>query len=120
MILFAALEIACANFHKQNGMGCPITHPVSRLVRAHLIRYLYDYSLRGTQAAIREHIPVKWFVRCPLHSAAISYSSLGRFETYVCEHQPHLFFDTVLSQILTAPPSSRFPRCNTSPAPPSR
>ncbi len=107
LIDFAALEIACASFHKQKGMGCPITHPVSRLVRALLIRYLYDYSLRGTQAAIREQIPVKWFVGCPLHGAGISYSSLCRFETYVCEHQPRLFFDTVLNQILTAFPEQR-------------
>jgi hypothetical protein len=107
LVDFAALEIACAGFHKQNGMGCPIAHPVSRLVRALLIRYLYDYSLRGTQAAIREQISVKWFVGCPLHGDGISYSSLHRFETYVCEHQPRLFFDTVLSQILTDFPEQR-------------
>jgi hypothetical protein len=107
LVDFARLEIACASFHKHNGLGCPITHPVPRLVRALLIRYLYDYSLRGTQAAIREQIPVKWFVGCPLHSTGISYSSLSRFETYVCQHQARLFFDTVLSQILTAFPQQR-------------
>ena len=107
LVDFATLESACASFHKQNGMGCPITHPVPCLVRALLVRHLYDYSLRGTQAAIREQIPVKWFVGCPLHSGGISYSSLSRFETYVCEHQARLFFDTVLSQILTAFPEQR-------------
>jgi transposase len=107
LVDFTPLEIACASFHKQNGMGCPITHSVPRLVRALLIRYLYDYSLRGTAAAICEQIAVKQFVGYPLHSSGISYSSLHRFETYVCEQHPRLFFDTVLSQILTAFPEQR-------------
>ena len=35
-----ALEQACAGFHANNGLGAPISHPVRRLMRALLIKYL--------------------------------------------------------------------------------
>ena len=101
------VERACGGFHKQNGMGCPITHTVPRLVRALLVRYFYDLSLRETEAAIREQIPVKRFVGYALASRGISYSTLSRFENYVWEHHPRLFFDTVLRQIDAAFPAQR-------------
>jgi hypothetical protein len=100
-------EAACRGFHKHNGMGCPITHPVAHLVRALLIRYLYNYSLRETEAATRDQIPVKRFIGCPLHRGGVSYSTLSRFENYVCQHHPRLFFDVVLRQIDIAFPDHR-------------
>jgi hypothetical protein len=93
------LEEACRGFHKHNGLGCPITHPVSRLIRVLLVRYFYNYSLRETAAATGEQIPVKLFIGCPLFSSRVGYSTLSRFENYVCQHQPRLFFDVALRQI---------------------
>lgn len=101
------LEQACRGFHKENGMGCPITHPVSRLVKTLLIRYLNNHSLRETEAATRDQISVKRFIGCALHDGGVGYSTICRFENYVCEHHPRLFFDVVLRQIDTAFPDHR-------------
>ena len=101
------VEEACGGFHRHNGIGCPITHPVPRLIRALLVRYLYNYSLRETAAATGEQIPVKVFIGCPLYSRGVGYSTLSRFENYVCQHHPRLFFDVVLSQIDAAFPQHR-------------
>jgi hypothetical protein len=107
LLAWNGLETACRGYHRHNGMGCPITHTTERLVRALVVRYFYDYSLRETEAAIGEQIAVKQFVGYPLHHRGLSYSTLGRFEQYVCEHHPRLFFDTVLRQIDAAFPHQR-------------
>lgn len=107
LVDWSGLETACRDFHKHNGMGCPITHSVAHLMRALIVRYLYDYSLRETETAVREHIPVKQFVGYPLHSHGLSYSTLSRFENYVCQQHPRLFFDEVLRQIDAAFPAQR-------------
>ena len=57
-----SLEQACASFHADSGRGAPITHPIPRLVRALLIKYLYNLSLRQTEEQIDNHLLVKWFV----------------------------------------------------------
>jgi hypothetical protein len=101
------LELACRDFHKQNGQGHPVCHTLPRLVRALLVRYFYDISLRQTETFIREQIPVKWFVGYPLASRGVSYSTVHRFESYLLEHHPRLFLDTVLRQIDAAYPGQR-------------
>lgn len=88
-------------------MGRPVVHPAPRLVRALLVRYFYNESLRGTTALIRESIPVKYFVGYPLAGRGVSHATLSRFEQYVLEHQPRLFFDTVLEQVLAVFPTQR-------------
>ncbi len=101
------LTAACADFHQHNGRGRPVVHPVSRLVRALLVRYFYNLSLRETSALIRESIAVKYFVGYPLASRGVSHATLSRFEQYVLTHHPRLFFDTVLAQLLDAFPAQR-------------
>ena len=101
------LETACQGFHKQNGHGHPVVHTTSRLVRMVLVRYFFDVSLRECAAMVREQIPVKWFVGYPLASRGASHVTLHRFENYVLENHPRLFFDTVLRQIDAAFPEQR-------------
>ena len=102
------LEAACAHYHKQTGQGRPVEHTVRQLVRALLVRYFYNKSLRGAVALIRENIPVKCFVGYGLDSMGLSHMTLHRFETYVLDNHPRLFFDTVLGQVLAAFPEQRF------------
>ena len=59
---FRPLEEACASFHTNNGRGAPIVHPSPRLVRALLVKYLHNLSLRQTEELIDNHILIKWFV----------------------------------------------------------
>ena len=46
---FAPLEKLAAGYHHQSGPGSPATHRANKLVRAILIKYLYDLSLRETE-----------------------------------------------------------------------
>src|SRR4030067_3010212 len=46
LLNFTPLESACAAYHHTEGPGSTPTHPVPRLVRALLVKYLY-HSTRG-------------------------------------------------------------------------
>ncbi len=93
------LEVACADHHHSSGPGAPPTHPVSRLVRALLVKYLLDLSLRQLEETIRWNLLVKWFVGYAVFEAGPDHATLERFEQWVCEQQTRTFFDEVLDQI---------------------
>lgn len=90
------LEQGCAGFHVDSGRGAPVTHPIPRLVRALLIKYLYNLSLRRTEELIDNHLLVKWFVGYGLFEAPPDHSTLDRFELWLFGHQPRLFFDQII------------------------
>jgi hypothetical protein len=102
-----ALEEACAPFHHSFGPGKPVTHSVPRLVRALLVKYLYNYSLRQLEHEIRFNLIVKWFVGYPISAAGPDHSTLERFEQWVCNNQRRIFFDQTLRQIDQAFPEQR-------------
>lgn len=104
---FTELETACADYHRLNGNGRPVTHTVGQLLRVMLVKYLYGCSLRELEEKIRYHILVKWFVGYHLFAAAPDHTTLHRFELYLYVHHPRLFFDTVLRQIEQAFPDDR-------------
>lgn len=103
----APLEEACASFHHGSGPGKPVTHIVPRLVRALLVKYLYDHSLRSLEHEIRFHLIVKWFVGYPISASGPDHSTLERFEQWVCKNQRRTFFDQTLHQIDEAFPQQR-------------
>jgi len=96
---FQSLEQACAAFHHASGPGAPPTHSVPQLVRALLVKYLCDWSLRELEFQLRFNLVVKWFVGYAIFEPGPDHTTLERFEQWVCLHQPRLFFDTVLRQI---------------------
>ena len=93
------LEQACAAFHHASGPGTRPTHSVPRLVRALLVKALFDWSLREVEWHIRFNLVVKWFVGYRLFDAGPDHSTLERFELWVDRHQHRTFFDEVLRQI---------------------
>lgn len=99
-----ALEQGCAGFHQGQGKGSAITHPVPRLVRALLVKYLFDSSYRGSEEMIDRDLLVKWFVGYGLFESPPDHTTLNRFELWVLNNQPHLFFDDILSQIKVLDP----------------
>jgi len=103
----APLEAACASFHHDTGPGRPVVHTVPRLVRALLIKYLYNHSLRETEDAIRFNLVLKWFAGYPVSAAGPDHSTLERFDLWVSEGQPRTFFDQTLRQIDQAFPEQR-------------
>jgi len=93
------LEQACTGFQADNGQGKPITHTPARLVRALLVKYLYTLSLRQTEELIDNHILIKWFVGYPLFTDPLDHSYLNRFEMWLFDTCPRLFFDEVIRLI---------------------
>jgi hypothetical protein len=102
-----ALEQACAGFQLNNGLGAPIIHPAPRLIRALLVKYLYNQALRPTEELIDNHLLVKWFVGYSLFEAPPDHSYLNRFELWVFRHCPRLFFDEVIRLIDQLCPEDR-------------
>lgn len=95
----APLERACAEYHHSSGPGAPVVHSVARLVRALLVKYLRNLSLRELEHAIQWNLLVKWFVGYAVFEAGPDHATLERFEQWVCEHQHRTFFDEVVAQI---------------------
>lgn len=104
---FGPLEQACAGFHHQSGAGAPPTHTVRRLVRALLVKYLLDLSLRELEQSIQWNVLTKWFTGYALFEAGPDHATLARFETWVIKQQQRTFFDEVLKQIDQAFPEER-------------
>lgn len=96
---FGGLEAACAKYHHGGGRGAPVVHPVSRLVRALLVKYLLNLSLRELEDTIRCHLVVKRFVGYAAFESGPDHATLERFELWVIEHETRTFFDQVLKQI---------------------
>ena len=95
----APIEMACASFHHTEGPGAKPTHIVPHLVRALLVGYLQDWSLRELEWQIRYNLVIKWFVGYPVFAEGPDHTTLERFELWVCFQQHRTMFDHVLRQI---------------------
>lgn len=104
---FGPLEAGCQGYIHASGAGAKPTHRIHHLVRALLVRYLYNWSLRETEIHLDSNLLLRWFVGYGVLEAVLDHSTLGRFEQWVRAHQPRLFFDTVLKQIDQAYPQLR-------------
>jgi IS5 family transposase len=93
------LELACRDYHHQAGPGTSITHPVPKLLRALLIKHLYAFSFQQTEVEISNNMLFRWFVGLTLFEPVCDHTTLYRFEAWLLEHQPRLWFDAVLRQI---------------------
>jgi hypothetical protein len=98
------IEAGCAGFYHRSGAGAKPKHSVRELVRILLVRYLYDLSLRETEAFVANNLLVRWFVGYGILEAVVDHSTLARFEQWVRNHQPRAYFDTILKQIKVAFP----------------
>lgn len=97
---FGPLELACAAYQAALGRrGHPVVHQVRRLLRAMLVKYWYDLSLRQLEERLRCDMLFRWFVGYGLYEETPDHTTLHRFEAYLYREHPRLFFDTVLSQI---------------------
>lgn len=76
-------------------------------MRALLIRYLYNLSYRQTEEWIDCHLLAKWFVGYGLFESPPDHTTLQRFELWVLEHRPHLFFNEILRQVDALCPEDR-------------
>lgn len=77
---FSALEQACAAYHHTEGKGTHPTHTVPRLLRALLIKYLYDLSLREMEVRLYTDLLARWFSGYQLFDDLPDHTTLERFE----------------------------------------
>lgn len=97
---FTDLEQACASFHVlSTSRGRPVTHSVTRLLRALFIKYWFDLSLRQLEERLRNDMLLRWFVGYSLHQPTPDHTTLHRFEAYLYRAHPSLFFTSLLHQI---------------------
>ena len=96
---FAPLEKSCRTYHHTSGAGTKPTHTVPRLVRALLVKYLFNWSLRQIEIQTRYNLVIKWFVGYGIFAAGPDHSTLSRFEQWVTENQRRSYFDESLHQI---------------------
>ncbi len=99
LIDFGPLEVGCAGYHHASGAGAKPTHTVRQLVRIQLVRYLYNWSLRETEEQLDGNLLLRWFAGYGILEAVADYSTLARFDQWVCQEQHRLYFDTILQQI---------------------
>ena len=101
------LEQACATYQHTAGPGNHATHTVPRLVRALLVKYLRNLSLRELEDEIQTNLLVKWFVGYRPFEAGADPSRLERFAQWGIAHQARTFFDEVLRQLAQNLPPER-------------
>lgn len=96
-----ALKAACSAYRHSGGPGSPVNHAIERLIWALILKYLYDYSYRQLEAELKQNIQMRWFCGYGLNEPILDHTTLWRFDHWVQQTQPRLFFDTVLQQIDT-------------------
>jgi Transposase domain (DUF772)/Transposase DDE domain len=96
---FAPLEKLAAGYHHTEGPGTPVTHSSKKLVRAILVKYIYDLSLRETEERLYSDMIIRWFVGCTLFDLPPDHCTLERFELWLKEQQHFAIFDEIVHQI---------------------
>lgn len=93
------IEAACQAFRHPQGPGCCPTYRVGCLVRMLLVKYVYHWSYRQCEERVQTDVRVRWFVGLRPLEQVPDHTSLWRFEQWVKQHQPQLYFAQVLEQI---------------------
>jgi len=97
---FAGIERRCQAYRRYAGLrGVEATYSMGQLVRGLVVKRLYNWSYRKTAARMETDILVRWFTGFDLHEPTPDYSTLQRFDAWVSEHEPRVFFTGVLAQI---------------------
>ena len=103
----SAIEADFREYQHQAGPGTKPTHSIRKYVRALLVKYLYNWSLRETEERLQNDLMVKWFVGYGVWEEVMDYSALCLFEEWVEQKHHRQLFDRVLRQIDTDFPKER-------------
>jgi len=96
---FSHLDKLAAKYHHASGAGAPVEHSGLKMIRALLVKYLYDLSLRELEERLNSDLLVRWFVGYTFTERAPDHTTLERFEMWVnAEHHSEVF-DEILRQI---------------------
>lgn len=95
---FSPVEAACEEYHKRTS-GKNVPHKVKQMVRALFVKYMLGTSVRMAAERIQYDMQIKRFVGYELHDNGCHYSTLSRFDQWVQENKPRIYFDTVLKEV---------------------
>ena len=95
---FSPVEAACEAYHKRES-GENVPHKVQRMVRVLFVKYMLGTSLRVAAERIQYDMQIKRFVGYELHEEGCHYSTISRFDKWVEENEPRIYFDTVLKEV---------------------
>jgi hypothetical protein len=93
------IERACQAYRHHQGPGCCPTYRVGCLAHLLLVKYVYHWSFRQCEERLQTDLRVRWFVGLRPLERVPDHTGLWRFEQWVKQHQPQLYFAQVLAQI---------------------
>lgn len=96
---FTQLEKLASGYHHSSGPGSPATHPVKKLVRAILVKYIYGLSLREMEERLHSDMIICWFVGYTVFDILPDHCTLERFELWLNKQQHFAVFDDIVRQI---------------------
>lgn len=97
---FGPVEEACAGYRQYKGKrGQEARYSIGQLAKTLLVRYLYGWSLRQSEAEVRGNLLLRWFCGYGLSEPVADHATLERFEQWLVTNQPRLFFDLALVRI---------------------
>jgi len=89
----------CNSYRSTTGRGGQqIDHPTRCLVRGLVAKYLENWSCRQTENHLDRDIWLKWWVGYGVLDSPFDHTTLQRFEMWVYQYHPHLFFNTLQQQ----------------------
>ncbi len=104
---FGEIEETCRDYRHQSGPGALPRHTVKHLVRALLLGWLYDLSLRELEEQLNVNLLFRHFAGYGIFERTPDHSTLGRFESWVLLKHRRVYFDTILTQIYVQHPEQR-------------
>jgi hypothetical protein len=96
---FVPLEKLAIEYHHSSGPGSPVIHPARKLVRAILVKYIYNLSLREMEERLHSDMIICWFVGYTLFDTLPDHCTLERFELWLNHQQQFAIFDEIVHQI---------------------
>lgn len=94
------IEKVCNAYRLYDGkQGVEATHTVQQLCLGVMLKSYHDWSYDTTAKRVRCDVLLRWFVGYRLDEATFAPVTLWRFESWLKQNHPHLFFTTSLQQI---------------------
>ena len=105
---FRGLEQACVGYRLYQGrQGVEPTYALGQLCRGVVLRAVQQWSYAQLAKEVAANSLLRWFVGAGLQQPTFSATTLWRFEQWLKQHQPRLFFTELLHQIDEDFPAAR-------------
>ena len=97
---WTAVERVCQTYRLYDGkQGVEATHTVQHLYLGVVLKAYHNWSYDTTARKVRCDVLLRWFVGYRLNETTFAPVTLWRFESWLRQNHPNLFFTTTLQQI---------------------